>query len=199
MELKERYEKAKKHLLDDKSICKANRELFREFFEFEEWKLKRQNGLAKLDDPCYKTLYGYVYKLRKVNDWFRNKLWKDLTKEDIRKVYDDLEDGIIKNQKGQKYADTAGYYSKVFRSKPFQLAGKSELAKEVLEYHKSTSDKEVRFVTEEEFRKLVSVVSNPVHLALLWLQWDIGENINTLLALTKNDINPKRTPCVFSN
>lgn len=187
MELKKRYEKAKKLFLADESICKANRELFREFFEFEEWKLKRQNGLAKLDDPCYKTLSGYVYKLRKVNDWFRNKPWKDLTKEDIQKVYDDLEDGIIKNQKGQKYADTAGYYSKIFRGKPFQMAEKSELAKGVLEYHKATSDKEVRFVPEEEFRKLVSVVSNPVHLALLWLQWDIGENINTLLALTKNE------------
>ena len=38
MKLKERYEKAKKRLLADEAICKVNRELFRGFFEFEEWK-----------------------------------------------------------------------------------------------------------------------------------------------------------------
>ena len=124
MEFKEPYEKIKKHLFADESICAANRELFKEFFAFEEWKLKRQNGLAELDNSCYKTLSGYVSKLKKVNEWFKNKPWKDLTKEDIQKVYDDLEDGIIKNQRGQKYADTGGYYRKVFRGKPFQLAGK---------------------------------------------------------------------------
>ncbi|OHB49714.1 MAG: hypothetical protein A2Y10_06030 [Planctomycetes bacterium GWF2_41_51] len=199
MEFKEQYEKAKKHLLADELICKANRDLLKEFFVFEEWKLKRQNGLATLDNSCYKTLSGYVYKLKKVNDWFKNKPWKDLTKEDIQKVYDDLEDGIIKNQRGQKYGDTAGYYSKIFRGKPFKLAGKSEIAENVLEYHTSMSNKEVRFVTEEEFRKLVSVVSNPAHLALLWLQWDIGENINTLLALTKNNIIKQKNPHTNEN
>jgi integrase len=194
MEFKKQYEEAKKHLFADESICAANKELFQEFFVFEEWKLKRQNGLSELDNSCYKTLYGYVCKLKKVNEWFKNKSWKELTKEDIQKVYDDLEDGIIKSQRGQKYADTGGYYNKIFRGKPFQLAGKAEIAKEVLEYHKSSDDKEVRFVTEEEFRKLVSVVSNPAHLALLWLQWDIGENISTLLALTKNDIMRQKNP-----
>ncbi len=194
MEFKQRYEKAKKQLLSDKSICKSNRKLFKEFYEFEERKLKRQNGLSALDEPCYKTLYGYIHKLRNVNNWFNNKPWKDLAKDDIQSVYDDLEDGIIKNKKGLKYADTSSYYTKIFRGKPFRLVGKAEIARDVLEYHKNTNDKEVRFVPEEEFRKVVSVVSNPLHLALLWLQWDIGENINTLLALTKNDFTQQKNP-----
>ena len=194
MKLKDRYEKAKGRLLTDESICKANRELFQEFLAFEEHKLKRQNGLAMLDDPCYKTLSGYTGKLRTVNGWFKNKRWIDLTRAEIQQVYDDLEDGIIKNRQGQKYGDTAGYYSKIFRGKPFRMAGKSELAKDILEYHRATADREVRFVSEEEFRKLVSVVSHPLHLALFWLQWDIGENIGTLLALTNRDFIRQKNP-----
>jgi hypothetical protein len=31
---------------------------------------------------------------------FENKEWKKLTEEDIQRVYDDLEDGKIKNRKG---------------------------------------------------------------------------------------------------
>ena len=34
---------------------------------------------------------------------------------------------------------------------------------------------------------MVSVVRNPVHLLLFWIAWDIGENINTLLQLTRRD------------
>lgn len=52
MGLKERYENAKRILLDDGKICKANRDVFVEFFRFEEYKLKRKNGLARLDDGC---------------------------------------------------------------------------------------------------------------------------------------------------
>ena len=194
MGFRERYESGKEKLLNDPSICKENKELFKEFFESKERKLKRQNNLATLDEPCYKTLTSYLGRLRNVNNWFKNKSWKELTKEDIQKVYDDLEDGKIKNNKGERYGDRASYYNKVFRSKPFSLAGKADLAREVLEDFKENSDKDVRFVTEEEFRKLISVVANPHHLALLWLQWDIGENVNTLLQLTKKDIIKQKNP-----
>lgn len=188
MGLKESFENAKKRFLDDKSICKENRDLFKEFFLFEEHKVQRMNSLTRLDEGCYKTLLGYVSRLKNVNKWFNNKPWKDLTKQDIQKVYDDLEDGKIKNGKGEPFKDKRSYYNKIFKSKPFKLAGhKDDLAKEVLEYYSDKKDKEVRYVNEASFKKLISVVSKPEHLLLLWLAWDIGENVSSLLKLTKKD------------
>ena len=184
---KERYENGKKSLLADTSICQLNRNLFAEFFEYEAYKLKRQNRLMRLDDACYKTLYGYIIRLRTVNTWFANKPWKNLTKVDIKRVYDDLEDGKIRNTKGLPFGDLPGYYNKVFKSKPFRLAGKSELAKDVIEFATGTSDRVVRYVTEDTFRRMVSVVSIPSHLLLFWLAWDIGENVDALLKLTRRD------------
>ena len=40
---------------------------------------------------------------------------------------------------------------------------------------------------EENLRKIVAVLSNPLHLLLVWLAWDVGENINSLLRLQKRD------------
>jgi len=181
------YEKGKSKLLNDKSICDENKELFKEFFIWEEEKLKRINGLASIDESSYKTLYGYVNRFRNVNKWFNNKPWKKLTLNDIRQVYRDLEDGKIKNRKGKRFEDRRSYYNKVFRSKPFKLAGKQEEVKKALEFFTDRRKKEVRFVNEENFKKIVSVSSKPQHLALFWLAWDIGENINSLLKLTKNN------------
>ncbi len=84
------------------------------------------------------------------------------------------------------FEDRASYYNKIFKSKPFRIVGKSEFAKDVIEFS-AEQKKEVRFVTEETFRTLVSVVAKPQHLLLVWLAWDIGENIDALLKLTKND------------
>src|SRR5437870_4860415 len=92
-----RYRNAKEGLLSDSTISGANRKLFADFFVYEEHKLKRQNGLSELDEGCHKTLHGYVLKLRNVNLWFKNKPWRDLTKEDIATVYNALEDGTIRN------------------------------------------------------------------------------------------------------
>jgi len=188
MGYKERYINYKKELLNDGTICKENRDLFKEFLKLEEYKLKRSNGLTNLDEATYKTLYNYLLKLRNVNNWFKNKPWKNLIKEDIKKVYDALEDGRIKNKNGQKYGDLGGcYYRKIFKGKPFEMAGKKELAKEVMQFHKDKPKEDVRFITEESFRKIVDVAIRPEHKLLMWLAFDVGENINTLLNLTKKD------------
>ncbi len=187
MSLKERYDKGKIKFLNDKSVCKANRILFSEFFDWEEEKLKRINDLPAIDDPSYKTLHGYINRFRNVNEWFKNKPWKDLTLEEIKGVYKDLEDGKIKNRNGKRFEDRRSYYNKVFKSKPFKLAGKNEEVKQALEFFTDRRKKEVRFVNEENFKKLISVLSKPQHFALFWLAWDIGENINSLLRLTKKN------------
>ena len=158
MGLKERYEKAKKKLLNDKYICKQNRKLFKEFFIWEEEKLKRINDLPEIDEPSYKTLHGYINRFRNVNKWFKNKVWKDLTVDEIKQVYTDLEDGKIKNKHGKRFEDRRGYYNKVFKSKPFQLAGKHEEVKKALEFFTDRRKKEVRFVNAENYDKMVIVL-----------------------------------------
>jgi len=155
-------------------------------FEHEEYKLKRINGLPALDESCNRTLLAYVQKLQNANRWFGNKPWQDLTKGDVKRVYDGLEGGMIFSQRGKPVANRASYYSKIFEGKPLELAGKSGLARQVIEFRRPT-ERQVRFITEGSFRTLVSVISNPKHLLLFWLAWDIGENINSLLQLQSKD------------
>jgi len=82
----------------------------------------------------------------------------------------------------------------VFRSKPFKLAGKADIAKEVLEFAGRSEDKEVRFIDEAVFRKIVSVTRMAEQKALLWLAFDVGENVDTLLALQKKDFVRQLNP-----
>lgn len=175
-------------MLVDPTICKENRKLFEEFFAFEEYKLKRINGLSSLDEPSYKTLGDYCTRFRTVNKWFRNKPWKDITEQDIKNVYDNLEDGKILNFKGQPFKDKVTYYNKIFKSKPFALVGKDRFARQIINtFRPHKNNEEVRFIEMEDFQKLVDVAIQLLHKFLLWLAWDIGENINSLLQLKKND------------
>lgn len=187
MQFKEQYDKKIKKFLSDNRINKDNRELFKKFFEWEEHKLKRQNSIAKLDEACYKTLYGYIIKLNVVNGWFKNKAWVKLTKEDIKKVYEDLEDDKILNARKKPFRRKYAYYNKILKSKPFELAGKDDIAREVIEFTAKRENEEVRFIEIETFKKIVNVVIQPEHKLLVWLAFDIGENVLALLQLQKKD------------
>ena len=187
MGLKERYEKAFKKLTEGSGICNPNQILFKKFFAYEEYKLKRKNSIPSIDESSYKTLLAYLTRLRTVNNWFNNKPWIYLTKKDIKQVYDNLEEGRIISRFGTPIKDKATYYKQILRSKPFELAGKKELVKRVMEFYSQTSKEEVRFITEETFRKLVDTVIKIEHKAFLWIAWDIGENCNSLLQIKVGD------------
>jgi integrase len=187
MEWKDPYTRAKEKLLSNEEVCKENRNLFRRFFEYEEYKLKRKNGLSSLDNNSYKTLLAYVSRLNVVNRWLKNKAWVKLTKTDIKKLYDDLEDGKITTKKGKPVKDKKTYYKLIIRSKPFEMAGKLEMVKEVMEFYASGRKEEVRFIAEETFRKIVNAAIQQEHKAFLWLCWDLGENGSSILKLTKRD------------
>ena len=131
------WERKREKILNDKSILKANRDLFEKFFDEEVYKLKRKNGLKELDEATYKTLNCYPPYFRNVNSWFENKDWKKLTEKDIKKVYDDLEDGKLKGMSGKIITCKTDYYEKVFKSLPFELAGKIEVTKKVMRYYDS--------------------------------------------------------------
>lgn len=183
MTFKSQYEKNRNGLVNDQSITQYNRNLFLEFFLWEEEKLKRLNGLPRLDESSYKTLCGYIGKLRNANRWFKNKAWNTLTEAEIKQVYNDLEDGKIKTRLGLPFKDKRSYYNKIFKAKPFQLAGLHDKVNSALEFFSNRSKREVRFISEEGFKSMVSFIHKPQHFALFWLAWDIGENIATLLEL----------------
>ncbi len=187
MTFEQRYKKAKKKLLQDPAICEPNRALFAEFLEYQEYKLKRINGLAELDEAAYKTVTYYISRLGTVNRWFNNKPWVDLTKEDIKQVYDGVEDGRIRTPAGKLYRGTEAFFRRIMRGKPFAMAGKHDLAVAVMEFYRPRGDSEVRFIREDSFRKLVDVVGKLEHKTFLWMAWDIGENAHSLLQLRKRD------------
>ena len=194
--IKEGYQRRKDRLLTDKKICEANKKLFKKFFEEIEYKLKRKNRLSELDDGCYKTLLGYTSYFKNVNLWFKNKDWKKLTKPEIKKVYDDLEDLKLKGISGKIITARTDYYDKIFKSLPFELAGKADIAREVMKYYDNNhKNEDVRFFEEESFKKIAGATETTIQRLLCWLAWDVGENIFTLLQLQKKDcvknINPK--------
>jgi hypothetical protein len=189
----EKYFKCRDALLSDGAICEENRRLFRQFFEFEEYKLKRKNRLTTLDAGCMRTLNAYIYRFRNVNAWFGNRPLKKITKTDIRKVYDDLEDGKIVTSRGGRFVNRHDYYTKVFKSKLFALAGKDALAKTVIQFSAQEAAP-VRFASEDSVRRLLNYVYSDHHRLLIWLSFDIGENINSLRNLVAKDFTRQSNP-----
>ena len=186
---KERYSQRKEDLLNDPKINSKNREVIAKFLEFEEYKLKRKEGLSEVDERSYKTLYGYIGRLKKLNRWFKNKAWGELTEEEIKKIIDDLEDGNIKNQYGKRYIDRSLYYQ-MMQGKLFAMVGKSNFARDIIQEFSIRGrdfNTQVRFIEEATFRKVVDCAITPEHRCLLWLAFDIGENICSLLELDKDD------------
>lgn len=190
---KDSYLKGKKYLTQDKSICNENQKLYLKFFEEQEYKLKRKNSLSELDSATYKTLLAYVIRFKNIQKWFNNKPIVQLNKKDIKRVYDDLEDGKITNARGNKFASKNDYYDKVFKSTLFKLAKKDNLAREVIQYY-GEEKQEVRFITEDDFNKIINNAFKPLQKLLLYLAWDIGENINALLQLKKSDFYKQKNP-----
>lgn len=188
-----RYINALQKLLDDPQLHTINRELFREYFDKQAYKLKRINGLHCLDESCYLTLYCYIVRFRNVLRWFNNKPLTKISRVDIQRVYDGLEDGKIKNPQGLPYASRTDYYRKVFKGQLFKMAGKDEIARQVIEFSKPHRPP-VRFVREQSFRKLTRHLRSPRNQLLMWLAWDYGENINAHLQLRPEDFHRQVDP-----
>jgi len=190
------YTKRKDKLLKDKSFNSKNKEIIRKFLEWEEYKLKRKEGLSEVDERSYKTLYYYTSRIKNINKWFKGKVWQDLTKEEIKKVIDDLEDGKIVTQYGKRYSDRSLYYQ-MFQGKFFELAGKKHDARDIIEEFAIKGRKDtnhVRFIEEDDFRKIVDCVKDPIQRGLCWIAYDYGENISSLLALERDSFKKQINP-----
>lgn len=194
MGFKERYEKGKELLLTDESICKENRELFSKFFDYQEVKLRRMNGLQQVDEASYKTLYTYVYRFRIVNVWFENTPLQEITKKQFEKVFTDLCDGKIKNSKGKPLKDIDSFIYKIFKSKLFKLAGLTNIVEESLEFYKSNNKTVANFVEEKDMMLIIEHISKTKMKTLITLAFDIGENVSSLLLLKKKDCRREFNP-----
>lgn len=187
---KDRYPKLKKKLLENSKINANNRKVIAKFLEYEEYKLKRKEGLSEADERSCKTLVNYLRRIRQINEWLGNKDWKNLKKSDIKKLVDDLEDGVIKTPKGQKHSDRAQFYQ-VIKGKLFDIVKKSQYANEIFSDYeikgRDDANNHVRFIDEKTFRQIVDHAITPEQKCLLWLAFDIGENIGSLLELEKKD------------
>jgi len=187
---KEAYNKRKEKLLKDRSINSNNKEIIKKFFEWEEYKLKRKEGLSEVDERSYKTLYYYTGRIKNINIWFKGKAWEDLTKEEIKKLIDDLEDGKIVTKYGKRYSDRSLYYQ-MFQGKFFSFVGKNHIVRDMIEEFSITGRRDenhVRFIEEADFRKIVDCVKDPIQRGLCWVAYDYGENISSLIALESVDV-----------
>ena len=187
MNLKPRYENLKTKTLNDKSICKENRDWIKEVLRYQEKKGKRRNGLPVLDNACYKTLLLYIYYLKNTIKWF-NKPVTEITKEDIERVYEGLEEGKISKSNGQIFKDKCSYYSKVFKSIPFEIIGKDKMAKEVIKYSVK-NEQEVRFFENygEVINKIVNTAKLQEHKTLIQVLADFMENVGAILQTEARD------------
>jgi len=193
---KDRYIKKKEDLLSDDKVNSNNRQVIGRFLQFEEYKLKRKEGLSEVDERSYKTLYGYAGRLRRLNEWFKNKDWTELTEEEIKKLIDDLEDGNIINKYGKRYSDRSLYYQ-MMQGKLFALVQKDHIVRRITEEFSIRGrefNKEVRFIDEETFRKIVDCAITTEHRCLMWAAFDTGENICSLLSLEKDDFKRQINP-----
>ncbi|MDO8508205.1 MAG: tyrosine-type recombinase/integrase [Nanoarchaeota archaeon] len=196
MTFKDRYLKNKQLLLEDPTLNTNNKKVIEEFFKFEEYKLKRKQGLTEVDERSYKTLSHYITRIKNLTQWLNNKDWADLNEEDIKKLIDDLEDGVIKNKYGRRHEDRSLYYQ-MFCGKFWGLIKKNHIAQGIIDEFSIRGrdfNKQVRFIEFESFRKVVSCINNPIQLCLVWLAWDIGENIGTLLELEACDFQRQINP-----
>ena len=90
MTFEQNYNNRKSELITDSSINSFNREIFRKFFEWEEEKLKRQNGLSRLDEALKSTDQTI-------------KIINDVAKNSIDNILDKSKQEIIKKANDKTY------------------------------------------------------------------------------------------------
>ena len=74
------------------------------------------------------------------------------------------------------------------------MAGKAEIAEEVFEFFRPVDNSVVNYIEFDDFKKLATATNTLSQKLLLWLAWDIGENIMSLLQLRKRDFRRQLNP-----
>lgn len=188
----ERYKKQKELLKKDTTILPENRKIILKFLEHAEDKLKRRKGRGRVEQIRYcKTLLKKIDLLKNTDRFFK-KHFKDITKKDIERVYNALEDGKIKSLKGAayKFSSRNDFYKKVFKSDFFEFIGKKDLAKEVIT-RESSDEGEVKFFEFEDLQKMASLCKSLQRELFLYLLFDTSMRIGTLLNMRCSDFEKR--------
>jgi len=186
------YKTAKKNLAKDKTISRKNKALIVKWLNIKEDSLSSQKGKNDINSQIRytKTLSKYVSFLRNVARWFDD--LSNLTKEDLKKFYDDFETGKIKNQKGKMYEKSTrlDYYNKIFKSGFFKWLGYGDIAKEIFILERG-EDYEVRFFEKKDLDKMIRMTNSIRNKLFLTLSFDTGLRIGTTLNLRKKDFKKR--------
>lgn len=157
--------------------------------------LQNVNGFEEYAQKrYYSTLDKELTYIQNVLMWFNKWNLKNLTKNNIKEVYEKLETGQLKGIRGNtlKEGTKKDYYSKVLKNGFFEFIGKNNLARQVI-LRKFSENADVRFFNYETLKKLAKAMRYKDHELLVWLLFDTGVEINALLELKKNDFSIEKS------
>lgn len=183
------YRVSLQNLMQRDGICQKNKELIAAWLAKKEQEFIAVKGNETTSQIRYlKTLSKYLFMLNNLAQWFK-KPFNEITEQDIRRVYEELESGEIGRRNGKPFTKQTrkDYYNKVFKSDFFKFIGKYELAQHVV-LRRMESEDAVRFFTIEDLERMTSMTSNPQSKLILNLLFDTGMRIGTLLNIRKSDI-----------
>lgn len=184
------YEHAVKQLKDDKEITPHNKELVLSWLLEKEDKLKSKRGREYQDKVRWiKTLDKLIRAARSVAVWVGDKQLDELTPRDLKKIYDDLEEGRITRKNGKPYARATrmDFYNRIFKSDFGKFMGWKEDAQEIMTLEKR-DDAPVKFFRKPALDKLLTATHSLKYRALYAVLYDTGLRIGEALNIRKSDI-----------
>lgn len=205
MSFEKSYHNQKKQLLNDKSICEYNRNLYKLFFEKRETKLKRDRRFkqfAVLDEKNFRTLVSYPAKFKNLNVWLGDIELKPTKKFELTfsKFFEKFSSGKILTSKGKPLQDIDFYIAKIFLAKNglFELAGLKDIAEKSTEGYKSNNIVEADWLDEKDINLIVENAEG-IYKILYQLSFDIGENASSILLLKKSDFKEQYNEILKEN
>jgi integrase len=170
-------------------IREDNRKIARKWIDGEEERLANINGYSPVArNRNAKTLCKNLGYLKNILYWFNDKSLTEITKDDIKRVYQGIEKGEITTLLGRVLADSSkkDYYGKMFKSGFFKFFNKHGYGQEII-LRKIKEDTEVRFFEEKTFKKIVNNTKLKSHEMLFYLLFDTGIEISAILQLIAQD------------
>lgn len=172
-------------------IREDNLKIAREWLDQEEERLAWATGYEKSAQVRNAlTLNKDIGYLKNILYWFNDRSLHDITKEDIKQVYEGLEKGTLRTIYGKQLtpASRNDYYKKMFKGGLFRYLNKDGLAREVI-LRRFNQEPDVRFFDYDTFLKIVENTRLTSHRLAFWLAYDIGLEGKALLQLRKADFS----------
>lgn len=172
-------------------IREDNLKIARDWLQQEEERLAWATGYEKSAQVRNAlTLNKDIGYLKNILYWFNDRSLQEITKEDIKQVYEGLEKGTLRTLYGKQLtpASRNDYYKKMFKGGLFRYLGKDDLAREVI-LRRFNQEQDVRFFDYNTFLKIVEHTRLTTHRLAFWLAYDIGMEGKALLQLRKADFS----------